>query len=140
MKTEDYLKRMIEILNLTAGEIVRLQKMNRTAAAILIMKKTGSDYLAEKYDRDFAGRYLNSDSGDQRLWLKYLGIDEPQDMDCYIMRQVMLYFNNNSLNTPGINVKKEYNLNPYGTGENWCKLWLKLSDDNKKAIVTHFHN
>lgn len=138
MTMEEYTKRKLEVLNISARQIVQLHKMSKVKRAVAIMKATGSDYLAERYDGDFAHRYLNCGSDNQMLWLKMFGIEQTHD-NAYALKEAMLFFYNNALTElfeeEGL---KRSKINPFGCGENWCKLWITLTDANKQHVVKYF--
>lgn len=139
MTQAEYDRKKLEVLNVVAPNIVTLSKKKKIQQAIAIVKGTGSDYLANKWDGSFAGRYLNSDHKNQPLWLKMMGIENPTDQDCWTLHQAMLFFNNHSLTycfkEPWL---KRVRLNPFGNGENWCKLWVILPDDSKNHVIRFF--
>lgn len=137
----EYGRKKLEVLNIVAPKIVALSKMKKTQQVIAVMKGTGSEYITNKWigDPRFANRYLNSDSKNQPLWCKMMGIKNPTDEDCYALHQAMLFFNNHSLtHCFKEDSLKRMRLNVFGNGENWCKLWLKLSNENKNHLIEFF--
>lgn len=136
---EEYKTKKLEVLNIVAPNVVALSKKKKLQQATLIASRTGSEYLANKWDGCFASRYLNSDWNNQKLWLKMLGIEDPTATDCLILHKAMLFFNNHSLDhcfkTEWL---KRAKFNAYGNGENWCKMWIRLSDDSKAHVLKFF--
>jgi hypothetical protein len=139
MTTTEYISKKLAILNAVAPQVVALSKMKKSQQIISIATRTGSEYLANKWDGCFASRYLNSDSSNQLLWLKMMGLAAGTINDCWILHQAMLFFNNHSLTHCFKEAwLKRVKLNPYGNGENWCKLWIALTDDSKQHVVKFF--
>lgn len=124
---------MYQMLDIAAPKIVFLSELSEKQAAISILSKTGSDYLANRYDKDFSGRYLNSDANNQHLWLRYCGIDSTPD-DCEYMRVIMLYFNNNSLEASKLSPQR-FQIDLFGNGENWCRFWILLAIIEKDMLL-----
>lgn len=127
--------RMIAILNQSAQQIIDLSKMSEKSAMLDIIKKTGCLYIAEKYDRFFAAIYLNCDESNKCNWMKYFGIDSNYE-DVEYMRIMMIYFNNNSIE----NFTTRYKIDLFGTGENWCSLWVLLGTGEKEILVNQILN
>jgi len=139
MTAEDYDKLKVEVLNAAAPHIIALHKMGKTKRALTIMEGTGSKYLAERFDGDFAGRYLNSDNSNQQLWLKMFGVVEPSVTKATVLHQAMLFFNNHSLDHCfGSNWLRSTKISAFGNAENWCKLWVKLCERDKQYVINFF--
>lgn len=141
MEYEQYIERKTTLLNVVAPNVVAFHKQSISKQAIAIAASTGSEYLATKWQGvDFAHRYLNSDSNNKRLWLIMMGIEDPSVDDCEIMRHVMIYFYNHSVDTlvSGDFLKRK-KLKAFGNGLNWCKAWVSLLAPDKTVIVKHFN-
>jgi hypothetical protein len=157
MEAEEYRQKKLELLNTLAPEIVKFHKLGKKQQVTAVRYGTGSDYLADKWqfdpNPDIASRYLNSDSQNQILWLKMFGCENPTSTDCFIVHRALLFFNNNSLEKwlvwPGWQKPtglgafkgdwlKRSKINAFGNGNNWCKLWVKLSEENKRHVIKFF--
>jgi len=142
MSFEEYQHKKIQLLDIAAPAIVGFHKKSKRQQFFAILDGTGSNYLAEKWEGvDFAHRYLNSDGDNKILWLKMMGVMDATNTDCEVFRNVMIYFYNHSIDTVLSNdFIKRHRLNAFGNGLNWCKAWLKLSDDAKVLAVKQFVN
>jgi hypothetical protein len=139
MNVDEYTSTKFVVLNTVAPKIIELHKLSKAQQVAAVRWGTGSDYLAHKWDGDFAHRYLNSDSKHQPLWLKMLGIPNPTHDDCYALHQAMLFFYNHPLTHC---IKEDWlkrnKIDAFGNGLNWCKLWLKLDQESKNLVIKFF--
>jgi len=139
MTIEQYTEKKLALLNTIAPKVLELKGMSTSQRIAVIKFSTGSEYLAHKYDGDFAHTFLNSDDSNKELWLKAMGVEHIDYAIIEIVRQSFLFFYNNSL-TECFNEKwlKQQKLKAYGNGENWCKAWVTLTEETKNRVTDLF--
>lgn len=129
-----YLRKVIDRI---APHVLALHCLPAEGARRSIRLATGNLCISDKYvsrDRDFGSCYLNSDSSNRGAWLKYCQSDDTRDQTKESVGIILLFFYNNSLEASGVDYQS-FSIDGYGTTENWLKLWMSCTVDQKHEIL-----
>jgi hypothetical protein len=128
-------KRSIVLIDTIAPMIVLMETLPKDLTRRMIFCRTESEYLRDKWCGDFSHRYLNSDDKYRTMWLDDFFEITTQPGDTNIVKLVMMFFYNNSLDSFYFPYK-HYNIDGFGCSKNWCQSWLIMDFMEHDHLIT----